>query len=373
MMPVRGRVFILFSIIFLFILFLIFSPSIISLLVKRQLKHSFPQSEVVLERCILQPRGVRLVNFGIKQRDVFSFKTKEFNIEFTLSSLLQKKISKCVIKGGEFSLDINNLRKDSLSQLGLFRIKTVEFSNLSSDLKTKDFELNAYFLSAVLNLEERTINSLDLRIKYFSLPGFKLNDALLEIKEDSAGRVEIKNIACGKLKVENIKGDLQYQKEKMSVSHLSAKFLDGYIEGELNLEKDRGLKYQGILRFFPLNIKRLPQELKLEDKLQLSGLLEGSLIIAGTGFKLDVVKGDFSFLQPGGNLIVKDKNLLRNLAEKTRQSFDIIWEGLRDYYFDKGDLKLFLDNQDLILRLILEGERGKRDLEIRWHNFELGR
>ncbi|MCM8783160.1 MAG: hypothetical protein NC818_00040 [Candidatus Omnitrophica bacterium] len=367
----RYKAITLLGIILIFVLALVHLPSLLTYLVKREIQRNFKGSEVNLEKCILKPKEFRLVNFEIKQGDIFSFKTEELNIEFTPLSLLQREIKKCVAKKGFFFLNFESFGKGFSGGALPFKIKALEFKDINLSLKAKDFDLKAYLFYAELNPNEELVNFLNLGVNYFSFHGLELKDALLKINRGAQGSLEIKFISYGNLKVEDVRGVIQYHhKDKLALKPLSARFLKGYIDGEINLELGRELKYNSNLLFYQLDMKGIEEAFKLDNKLQLSGLLGGRFVIEGRGYNLEVIKGEFSSLGHGGTLIIKDKNLVRNLAEKSGQSFDIIWESFKDYHFDEGDIKIFSENRDLILKIILEGKRGKRGLEIRLHEFE---
>jgi hypothetical protein len=70
-------------------------------------------------------------------------------------------------------------------------------------------------------------------------------------------------------------------------------------------------------------------------------------------------------------LIIKDAQVLKNLASNTNQSADLLMENFQNYHYNIGALKLFLDNGNLILDAALDGETGKRDLNIVLHDFSL--
>jgi hypothetical protein len=84
-----------------------------------------------------------------------------------------------------------------------------------------------------------------------------------------------------------------------------------------------------------------------------------------------VLSGNFSTLQPGGILVIKDDKFLKNLSRTTKQPLDILVESFKDYHYNTALMKLSFDKGNIILDVALEGEAGKRNLSIVLHDFKL--
>jgi len=368
----RYRYYLSGIILFSVLLIIIFSPLLLKYLVKRQLLNTFRGSTVFLENCVLKPTEFRIDNLKINKEKTYNFEIKELSIRFNLFSLLKRRIIKCRIEGGSLFINFSNLIdefKNGINKSNLWRIETIEFKNIALNSEARDGDLKAYLFFAQLKPIEKLIHSLKLEISSLSFQRWEWKDMVLEIKEGGGGNLEVKSLSYGRLKWEGIKGLINYQKDKLSINPLLVKFLNGDIEGNLDLDWAKTLKYKFFLKISHFNLEELEKVFELTEKFKLSGKVEGNFIIEGEGLNFKNINGEFYIPQPGGTFIIQDTNLLKKLAEKSGQSFDIISESFRDYYFDKGLIKLFLEGEDLIFRFILEGEKGKRDLEVRLHNF----
>jgi hypothetical protein len=95
------------------------------------------------------------------------------------------------------------------------------------------------------------------------------------------------------------------------------------------------------------------------------------LTFKGAGHDIEILSGELSSFGSGGILVIKDTNFLQNMARKTNRSLNLLVENFKDYHYNIGTIKLLLDNGDLVLDSVLEGETGKRDINIVLHDFRL--
>jgi hypothetical protein len=69
-------------------------------------------------------------------------------------------------------------------------------------------------------------------------------------------------------------------------------------------------------------------------------------------------------------MVVKDETMLKNMARAADQPLDILMESFKDYHYNTGVMKLGLARDDLNLDIILDGEKGKRNLSVTLHDFK---
>jgi hypothetical protein len=93
------------------------------------------------------------------------------------------------------------------------------------------------------------------------------------------------------------------------------------------------------------------------------------LRLEGTGGSFRILDGAFAAREPGGKLIIKDKQFLERLAASTNQSLNMIVENFRDYHYNTGIIKAGIDQGNIVLNAELEGQAGKRSLGIVLHDF----
>ncbi len=310
-------------------------------LVKRQLANVFTASTVTVKNCILYPTHLlRLSDIEVKKEPVYNLKIKETDIQYNLFSLFKGTISKLCVK--EMLIKVNMPKKNifELSKhlnvkqrsSSLFLIKKLEISNTRLDIESKELKINA-------------------------------EDVFLNCAQDaSTGLFSIKSFKYNKLEMEEIKSKTRLENKTLFLDSLSAKLLGGQATGELNLKIGAESLYYANLNFIGLDIGTFINAFNLEEKLQMSGKLNGSAILKGRQSAIDILEGDFSTLEQGGNLRIKDKKILENIATSSKQPLEIIVESFKDYRYNVGTIRLLLDKNNLILNASLKGSAGKRDL-----------
>ena len=114
-------------------------------------------------------------------------------------------------------------------------------------------------------------------------------------------------------------------------------------------------------------------DLDLNEKAEISGKIDGALTLKGRGPDIKVISGELITVEGGGVLTIKDNDYLKKMAASSNQSLDILMESFRNYHYNIGVIKLSLDKGNLVLGIALEGEVGKRNLNITLHDFKLRR
>jgi len=135
-------------------------------------------------------------------------------------------------------------------------------------------------------------------------------------------------------------------------------------------ECDDGVKRQSDETLPTVNLEKFINDFELDEKFQMTGVLSGHLVLNGNGGDINILNGDFFMAEKGGTLIIKDTRFLENIARSSDQSFEILVESFKNYHYNNGKIKILLKQEKLILDMVLDGEAGKRDLNITLHNFK---
>jgi hypothetical protein len=114
------------------------------------------------------------------------------------------------------------------------------------------------------------------------------------------------------------------------------------------------------------------EEFALNEKAGVSGKVSGFLKLRGDARKLDLIEGNLNSGKEGGILTIKDTKFLENLARSSGQALDLVVESFKNYRYNTGKTALFLEQNNLIFRVDLEGSAGKRSLNITLHDFNPG-
>jgi len=369
--------FILWAVFFLFFLSAILINPAIIFLVERQLGAICKGSEVSIGSCRLNlTRQLSFADVRIKNQ-AYDFLVKEAKAQYSLSSIFKGEILRFSLKDAKIYINLPQKNIAEFSQyfnLGskkVFLVKSLELSDFNLDLKAKDFHVNGV-LSSRVNLVEQIVDSLDIKIGSLGIQGFNLSNVSLRAAQDSSrGYFGINRMECGKLNISEIKSKVRFFKKELFLEGMSAGVLDGNISGNLKFNIDQNMSYEAILKFTNLDIARFIDDFDLKKKFEMTGRLEGTLVFKGRGADIEILSAELSSLQPGGILMIKDAKFLENMARSSNQSLDLLVENFQNYHYNIGTIKLFLDKGDLILDAALEGETGKRDLNIVLHDFSL--
>lgn len=380
----RTRHILLFILLFIAGAYL-FSKPIIIFLVKQQLKKTFINSDISIGSSTIRLTGftkgfsglneLSFSTIQINKEKSYDYKVKELKIYFSLSSLWQKRIAKFYLENASINI---NLEQENIldfsqrlsSKPGAFLVESLELKNIAINLKSKQVVLKTV-LTAEINPIEQVVNYLEGRVALLKYQDFQLQGAHLEASQNKQGELSIEKIQYDKVKIKNIKSIVRLDNKTFYINSLSAKVFKGDILGNLSLKISKDWEYFCHLNFTNIDLADFIDSFNLQNKVQANGTLVGSLDLKGRGADITVLDGGFNALGSGGMLVIKDDNFLENTAKKTGQSLDMMLESFKDYYYNSGVIKLSLDKGNLIFNIALEGEKGKRDLDIIVHDFKL--
>jgi hypothetical protein len=195
---------------------------------------------------------------------------------------------------------------------------------------------------------------------------FKIEDFnLFANRKNDAGRLSVAKVSYDKGQIANIKSQVQLQGKDVAFPDLSADFLDGKILASIKVVLAEVPEYRATANFANLDIERFIADFDLRKKIDMTGMMNGSLDVAGRGAALNILGGDFKMAAPGGKLIIKDRKLLENIVE--RAYLDTAIETLQDYHYNAGGLQVSIEEKNLVADVNLEGRQGKRDFKIVYH------
>ena len=367
--------FIAVSIISLFI-----KPTII-FLAKKQLTKVFIDSTVTVKNCNLRPlRLLSLSDIEIKREQIYDIKIKEVSIQYTPLSIIRGNILKISLKDSQIAINLGGKSLLGFSKLlnlntskSPFLINSLELTNLILNIKSQELTLDAR-LSSELNLIKQLINSLNLKINSLEAEGLDLKNASLRTAQLlPSGSLYVEQIKYDKLKIEKIKSNVRLKDKSLFLDSLTALFLGGEVQGDLSFLIDKPLEYLINLKVRDIDLNAFVHDFKLEEKVNISGRLNGVTVLKGSGLNFTLLDGEFSTNAPGGDLTIKDKSYLEKIARGSGQSLDILVENFKNYHYNKGVMDLSLEDGNLILDIALDGETGKRNFTVTMHNFNLGR
>lgn len=372
-------IYILLSIALLVLITGILINPAISFLAKIQLENIFRRSTVVIKGCTFKPfHQLWLKGIEIRGTPDYDIKAKEIKIGFSIFSLFQGKITTLSLSGPEVTVDLPG---DNLSEFGKllnldsgkssFMADSLVLSDLNLNLRFKDLEAKAN-ISTELNLKKQLINSLALNLEYLTTPQWYLANASLKAAQMlPLDYLDIGQVKFGKVAIEKINAKARLEEGNLLLDALSADFLGGKVEGNLAFKTGAGFKYTAGLNFKSLDGDIFVNELNLGEKFNLNGKLSGTLSIKGSAGGIEAINGDFRADDPGGVLIIKDEQYLREVARNSSQPFQILLESFKNYRYNEGAMSLHLDEGNLVMDIVLNGPSGKFNLKVIIHDFKL--
>jgi len=357
--------------------FVFIKPAIV-FFAKKQLAEVFINSSVSVGGCSLNPANrLSFFDIGITRKGVYDIKVKEAVIRFNLFSILKPSPFKIHLKNAEILV---NAPKSGIGELaGYIRMApgaapvagSVEVSDLTLDLNTGELTLKAV-LSSGIDIVDQSINYLEFNADTFKMKGAELDKISLEIARGSGkGGFSVKTIKYNKLTLEDIKGKIAIDGKELSLQDISARTLEGDLYGGIKLAMDKEPRYSATLKCADLKIERFVKDFELHERFNMTGSLTGELALRGRGAQIEILGGSFAVSPPGGILTITDTRILQNLAQKTQQPMDLLVESFKNYSYNTGLMGLSLKEGNIVLKVNLDGQAGKRDLELIWHNFGL--
>jgi len=375
---------IIYVLIIIFVFILVISISlepIIIFLAKQSIRKVFIDTKVTISDCNIKPLHLlTLSDIEIKKDSIYSFKLKAISIQYSLSSIIKRNILKASLSGAKIMVNLpqNNILEltkhfNLKTNKSMFLVNALELSNFSLILDSKDLSLQAN-ISSEINLVHQLVNYLDFKIYSLESRGFQLKDAYLKVNQSLLpGLLYIDQVKYNKLKIEKIESSARLENKSLCLNSLSAEFLGGKIQGKVSLKTEKNREHFISLKFMNIDLNTLVNDFNLNEKVQISGRLGGAVTLKGIGLQINVLDGDFTTAEPGGTLTIKDTGFLEKIARNSNQPLDILVESFKDYHYNNGVMRLSLEGDNLILVIDLEGETGKRNLNIIVHNFKLRR
>ncbi|MFA5338689.1 MAG: hypothetical protein WC317_00885 [Candidatus Omnitrophota bacterium] len=136
-----------------------------------------------------------------------------------------------------------------------------------------------------------------------------------------------------------------------------------------NMAIGKTIVYDAKIEAGGIDLALLPKGLNAEGRVEMKGIMSGAITLRGEQEDITDIKGDFSTAAPGGSLVITDKEILKRLADNTKQPLSLIEDSFGNYDFTKGTLGISRSEDSILLHVILEGAKGKRDVTVALHGF----
>lgn len=223
--------------------------------------------------------------------------------------------------------------------------------------------------SAECDLRDRQVH-----YAHFTSPSLRSGDLKIEglaldlPGSGTPGTLSAERLTLQKLKVTAIRGTVIWEDTLISVDGISAGWVKGTASGHARLKTQEPFTYSAELELRELDLGTFAEEFKLDRKMSAEGKLAGKMSVAGDRAGLSRLDGRFEAGAGGGDLVIRDENFLKYLADNTRQPMAIVEAAFKDYHYDTGTVAMEKTERKLGVSVNLNGAKGRRDFEIHLHD-----
>ena len=317
-----------------------FAKPVLLSIANKEIQKIFKESSISDFR--LTKDFIEFHGIGIREKGFYDIKIEKARIYYNGRSIFKKKIDKA------------------------------EAINLNLDLNKDGIEIKA-IASLQLDISSRIIDYIKLNVSSCKTNLFEIEGLILNASNDQdTGEFYIKGIKYNNLKVADVIGKSELKGKLLRISPLLVSFLKGNVKGEFNITLDQDMGYNLSLNTQGMEIKRFVDDMKLNEKFDMTGRLDGEFYLSGNILGIKDINGHFRTDPNGGVLIIKDKTFLENVAKQSNQPLDILVESFRNYNYNNGIIKLGMEKGNLAMDMRLDGKAGKRSLTVVLHDFNKG-
>ncbi len=269
------------------------------------------------------------------------------------------------------SVNINGCSFNPFSRLVLTDLRISRQPDY--DCKVSRAEVNftpASILKGLSGKSLEIIESCQFSWDYLEVKGLRIESGYLKasrFKDD--GVMEIRGIKFGKLSLKDIQGKVRLKDEYLFLNSLSAKIFGGFLQGNCRISLTQPFGYQADLNFVNLDLNVFVKDFDLKEKVEITGKVSGFLKSQGQQDKIEFMNGNFAAGLEGGVLTIKDLRFLENMARRSGQAMDLVVESFKNYHYNKGVTTITLQDNNIVFFINLEGNTGKRQLDIVPHDF----
>ncbi len=359
------------------ILFMVGARPLIITLTKRQLASVFKGSSVTVGQCKLDPfRFLSLKTLSIKHPSSYKITVDEIRVLFSLPALSKGTLPDIVLIKPKVAIttpkqDIGTFVSThlKLESKGAVLIKRIIIEDLDLSVSAKDIQLQSGgSLSA--HLISQRLESLAMYITSAQGKDYNVSGARCSITQgNEGGKLVIKEVKVNKLKVSNIISSVYLQGQTLSFRDFSAELLNGKMFGQAQIMVNPDTSFSVELSVKDIDLAALARDFEFDNKVSLSGLMEGSSTARGALLGLQQLEGHFTTAGEGGELSVKDESYVHAIAKVEDVPAAILMESLKNYRYNKGSMMVGFDKGVIFLDIVFDGLAGKRTFYIKLHDF----
>ncbi|MEW6076030.1 MAG: hypothetical protein AB1530_07020 [Candidatus Omnitrophota bacterium] len=364
---------IVISVICSYLLLLLARPLLVARL-EKQLSTALLDSNVSIGACKGNLLNSLVVSdISVTHRKALTIHVKEAVIRYTPLSLLRRAIRSVSIDG--VVLTVRMPGQALIGSYGVaqapaaknFLVNSIELNNISIDVASKDVSLETT-LSAKIRPSERMLDFVTLSCKRLEMGAIKVRNAFLEAAQDKEGMLAIEEAAYDKITITALASKPVLKGPFLFCSPFSARGFGGTLQGSFSFAMAGLPQYALRVKTDDANLENIIHDFDLGEKAEMTGMLRGELQCEAQGTGITALRGDFTMRKPGGMLTIKDTSFLERMAQRNKQSLEILVESFKNYHYNIGDAHMGMRGEDIELGLELDGPQGKRAISIVIHD-----
>jgi len=183
-------------------------------------------------------------------------------------------------------------------------------------------------------------------------------------------RAELKNCSSDKEVVKDVNILILINKSGILLNDLQAEALGGHLQASGFVTTGRRLSAleisSAVFHLKDIHLKDVMSLLGGSKGVETSGIFTGQAILVMQGLQLQTLRGELDSVS-GGSFLIKDPSPLVEQGQGGGEDQNIVIENLKNYYYDIGKIELRNLGQDIRMEVVLQGDAGRRDLELFWH------
>lgn len=306
-------------------------------IIRLNAKKALPISKLEIKNLKFNPlKGLELHGVSIKsglQR--YSIYLEDLRIGYTLVSLLKGQINKVELSGMNISI-----------------AEGIKVNPGKPILKIKEIKASG------------SIKFQDYNIKNFNAALFSTS-----VQNKFKGNFQAENIIAQKIELSNLDMALEFSGDALSIPEFKVSAFEGEIKGSCmaNLSS-AGVKFSADITGKGIDLAKLDEDFNLKEKFEVTGLCDFYLKAKGNQKGLTELSGDLTAHEGGGKFIITDKDTLNRLNVSQEINLDAALEGIKNYRYDTGLARIYIEDGNIVVRMFMDGALGKRDLTVVLHD-----
>ena len=198
-------------------------------------------------------------------------------------------------------------------------------------------------------------------------PAFHADGVLVTFKP-GPDTVYIAQLGSEKKWLTDIRSNFTWANNALDFTGIHGSFAGQEILGTAHVVLDKKMEYRLSLAVGSLPAQAVIETFKWDKKVAVQGVFAGRFEAEGADKTLSRFDGSFDASSEGGTITILDQDMLKRVADSAHQPFEIVRASFENYHYNSGRARFFMERSDLRLDLALDGEAGKRRLEVDLHD-----